>query len=286
MDPLKLQKRFPLLKPFNDLHTEGYLFNFDNQLYEIPKHAITRDELELLRIFSGPLIISTLQDTDWHQYLTNQTNTIPAAIQDHRLLFLHFDKVFTDLHLLRTTLEALLGKEILLMSLNEHLFVVIEQITDDEPLIFTYFIHLLCEDLEAKLKIFVTDVISDITVTKARFSWLSSLQSSIWHHTSKHVLTQQELLIPYLTLQLDSQEKAIFSASILKEAVEHPDLLQTVKQVIQYEGNISFAAKKLFMHRNTLQNRLEKFHILTLKDIRQFEQRLEVFLAITLFESL
>ncbi|MGN4126928.1 PucR family transcriptional regulator [Lysinibacillus sphaericus] len=286
MDPSKLQQRFPLLKPFKGIHTEGYLFNFDDQLFEIPKHAITKDELELLRIFSGPLIISTLQDTAWHKYLTNQTDIIPSLIQDHRLLFLHFEKVFTDANLLRTTFEALLGKKILLMSLNEHLFVVIEQITDDKLLNFTYYIDLLSEDLEANLKIFVSDVLPDIKITKTRFSWFSSLQSSIWDHTPKHVLTQQELLIPYLTLLLDSQEKAMFITSILKDAAEHQELLQTVKQVITCEGNISLAAKKLFMHRNTLQNRMDKFQHLTHKDIRLFEHRLEVFLAISLYDSL
>ncbi|QDQ00441.1 transcriptional regulator [Lysinibacillus fusiformis] len=284
MDPLKLQKRFPLLKPFYGLHGDGYLFNFDNQLFEIPKHAITQDELELLQIFSGPLMIPSMQDTAWLNYLTNQTDRMPAPIGDHRLLFLHFEKKFTDPNLLRTTFEALLGKEILLMSLNEHLYIIIEQITDDELLNFSYYINLLSEDLEVNLKIFVSDVIANITVTKVRFNWLSSLQPTIWAYTPKHVLTQQELLIPYVTLQLDSQEKVIFIASILKEAAEHQELLQTVKQVIKCEGNISLAAKKLFMHRNTLQNRMDKFQQLTNKDVRQFEHRLEVFLAISFFE--
>lgn len=42
MNYQKLQQRFPLLKPFSGNKIEGYLFNFDHQLFEIPKHSITQ----------------------------------------------------------------------------------------------------------------------------------------------------------------------------------------------------------------------------------------------------
>ena len=42
----------------------------------------------------------------------------------------------------------------------------------------------------------------------------------------------------------------------------------------------------MYMHRNTLQNRIDKFQQMTQKDIRQFSHRLEVYLAIIFLESL
>ncbi len=286
MDYQKLQQRFPLLRPFTGNKTEGYLFNFDHQLFEIPKHTITQNELELLRIFSGPITLPNYFDTAWFDYLTDQTNEPPTAIHEHRILFLHFDKAFTAANLLRTAFEALLGKDIILISLNHHLFAIIECIENDELLNFSHYIDLLREDLETNFKIFVSDVTPDIAMTKKRFNWLVDVQQSLWSHTSKHALTQQELLVPYLSQQLSIQEKDFFITSILKEATSHPDLVHTIKQLLEYEGNITLAAKKMFLHRNTLQNRLDKFQQLTHKDIRQFEHRLEVFLAISFLESL
>lgn len=286
MNYQKLQQRFPLLKPFSGNETDGYLFNFDNRLFEIPKHTITQSELELLRIFSGPLTFPNDYDTAWFDYFTDETNEAPTPIHKHRVLFLRFDKAFTTPNLLRTAFEALLGKDIILISLNPHLFAIIECIENDELLNFSHYLDLLLEDLKTNFKIFVSDIMPDITMTKKRFNWLVDLQQSLWSCTTKHVLTQQELLVPYLSLHLGLHEKNIFISSILKEATSQPDLVHTIKQLIKYEGNITLAAKKMFMHRNTLQNRLEKFQQLTQKDIRQFEHRLEVFLAISFLESL
>lgn len=164
------------------------------------------------------------------------------------------------------------------------MFAIIECIENDELLNFSHYIDLLREDLDTNFKIFVSDVLPDITITKKRFNWLVAIQQSLWSYTPKRVLTQQELFVPYLSQQLSIDEKDIFITSILKDATSQPELVQTIKQLL--EGNITLAAKKMFMHRNTLQNRLDKFQQLTRKDIRQFEARLEVFLAITFLESL
>jgi len=176
-------------------------------------------------------------------------------------------------------------KKILLLSLNPQLFIIIDCCESDELLNLTLYLDPLIEDIEAPFKIFVSDVLSDMVMTKERFNWYVQLQHSIWTYTTKHVLTQQDLLVPYITQRFNFEEKNMFIASILKSATSQPDLLYTIKQLIEYEGNITLASKKLFMHRNTLQNRLEKFQQLTQKDIRQFTHRLEVYLAITFLAS-
>ncbi|WP_155592592.1 PucR family transcriptional regulator [Lysinibacillus cavernae] len=285
MDLHKLQQRFPLLNPFSGRTDGNYVFNFDNQLYEIPTHTVTPSEFELLQIFSDPIALPHDNDKVWLDYFTDQTDIAPSILPLHRLLFLHFDKDFTALALLRTVFEALLGKDILLLSLHPQLFVIIECIDSDEILNFDHYLNPLMEDLEVHFKMFVSDVIPDIAKTKERFNWYVQLQQFIWTYTPKHVLTQQELLVPYVAQRIDSHEKEIFISSILKNAISQPELLLMIKQLIEYEGNITLASKKMYMHRNTLQNRLEKFLQLTQKDIRQFSHRIEVYLAIIFLES-
>jgi len=69
MDLQKLQQRFPLLSPFSGRTDGNYVFNFDNQLYEIPIHTMTQNEYELLRIFSEPTVLSDNYDIVWLDYL-------------------------------------------------------------------------------------------------------------------------------------------------------------------------------------------------------------------------
>ena len=63
----------------------------------------------------------------------------------------------------------------------------------------THYAHPIMADLETHFKIFVSDIILNITTTKERFNWYVHLLPSIWTYTPKHVLTQQELLVPYIT---------------------------------------------------------------------------------------
>ncbi|SPT98715.1 PucR family transcriptional regulator [Lysinibacillus capsici] len=287
MDLQKLQQRFPLLSPFSGKTDGNYVFNFDNQLYEIPIHTMTQNEYELLRIFSGPTVLYDNIDMIWLDYFTDKTDIAPTNLSMHRLLFLHFDKDFTTPTLLRSVFEALLGKDIILLSLQPQLFVIIECIDyNEEFLDLTHYVNPIMADLETHFKIFVSDIIHNITTTKERFNWYVHLLPSIWTYTPKHVLTQQEILVPYITRHLAYQEKETFISSILKRATSQPELLHTIKKLIECDGNITLASKKMYMHRNTLQNRLEKFQQMTQKDIRQFSHRLEVYLAIIFLESL
>jgi len=286
VDLQKLQQRFPLLSPFSGKADGNYVFNFDNQLYEIPIHTMTQNEYELLRIFSGPTVLYDNNDMIWLDYFTDKTDIAPTNLSMHRLLFLHFDKDFTTPTLLRSVFEALLGKDIILLSLQPQLFVIIECIDCNEFLDLAHYVNPIMADLETHFKIFVSDIIHNITTTKERFNWYVHLLPSIWTCTPKHVLTQQELLVPYITQHLAYQEKEIFISSILKRATSQPELLHTIKKLIECDGNITLASKKMYMHRNTLQNRLEKFQQMTQKDIRQFSHRLEVYLAIIFLESL
>lgn len=286
MNLQKLQQRFPLLTPFSGKTDGNYVFNFDNHLYEIPAHTVTQSEFELLQIFSDPIALPHDYDRIWLDYLTDLTDIAPSILPLHRLLFLHFGKDFTAPALLRTIFEALLGKDIFMLSIHPQLFVIIECIKGDEILNFAHYLDPLIEDLQAHFKIFISDVIPDVTTTKERFSWYVHLQQFIWTYTPKHVLTQQEILVPYVMQRIESHEKEIFISSVLKSATSQPELLHTIKQLIEYEGNITLASKKMYMHRNTLQNRLEKFQLLTQKDIRHFSHRLEVYFAIIFLESL
>ena len=75
-------------------------------------------------------------------------------------------------------------------------------------------------------------------------------------------------------------EQAFFTSSILSEAADDPDLLHTIETAIHYQLNISSAAKTLYMHRNTVQNKIDRFQRMTNLDLRNFEDSLTAYLAI------
>ena len=62
------------------------------------------------------------------------------------------------------------------------------------------------------------------------------------------------------------------------------ELLQTIMIYIEANANATVAAKQLFLHRNSLKYRLDKFFEITNLDVRKFDDSLCAYLAIRLLE--
>jgi hypothetical protein len=66
---------------------------------------------------------------------------------------------------------------------------------------------------------------------------------------------------------------------------EDPELLNTIKIFLQHSSNVSLTAKKLYIHRNTLQYRLDKFTDKTGIQLKDFNSAVTVYLACLLYEQ-
>jgi len=71
-----------------------------------------------------------------------------------------------------------------------------------------------------------------------------------------------------------------FKKHVLKDFFDNDEFLHSIKVFIEKNQNTSEAAKFLYMHRNTLINRIEKFHKITGYDVRKFEDALVVYLLV------
>jgi DNA-binding PucR family transcriptional regulator len=66
---------------------------------------------------------------------------------------------------------------------------------------------------------------------------------------------------------------------------EDPELFTTIKVFLENNLNASLTAKKLYIHRNTLQYRIDKFIEKTGVQLKDFYGAFTVFLACLLFEQ-
>ncbi len=88
-------------------------------------------------------------------------------------------------------------------------------------------------------------------------------------------------LSPLFMLQdMDTKSLKRFVQQTIGPVMHDHELLHTVKMFCKTNLNVSETAKQLFVHRNSLQYRLDKFIEKTGIDIRQFEEGLKVYLAI------
>ncbi|MCM3793795.1 PucR family transcriptional regulator [Priestia megaterium] len=68
----------------------------------------------------------------------------------------------------------------------------------------------------------------------------------------------------------------------LKEYDKKKELIETLTVYIEENGEGSTAAKKLFIHRNTLSYRLDRIQSITGKDPRKVKDLLELYVAMLL----
>ena len=94
-------------------------------------------------------------------------------------------------------------------------------------------------------------------------------------------------LIPLMLLQTASPATQKTLTGLLAVWMEEDrETVQTIKVFVECNMNISLAAKKLYIHRNSLQYRVDKFFDRTGIDVKQFKNALSVYMAILSLEQL
>jgi hypothetical protein len=95
-----------------------------------------------------------------------------------------------------------------------------------------------------------------------------------------------QLYLDQLLAPIPLNDKLVFIEQIFKRVDPFLDaeITQTLESFFELDCNVSETAKKLFIHRNTLLYRLDKFKQETGLDVRSFNQAIHVKLALQLYK--
>ncbi|GLB58768.1 PucR family transcriptional regulator [Cytobacillus sp. NCCP-133] len=101
---------------------------------------------------------------------------------------------------------------------------------------------------------------------------------------SERIFSFEKTFPSLVTVNLDPflKRNLLSRLSLLKD---DPELLITIKIFLQNSSNVSLTAKKLYIHRNTLQYRLDKFTKKTGLQLKDFNSAATVYLACLLYEQ-
>ncbi|PFO04269.1 hypothetical protein COJ85_12465 [Bacillus sp. AFS076308] len=100
-----------------------------------------------------------------------------------------------------------------------------------------------------------------------------------------NIFTFERVLPAYLAYQLPPELKAKVSQEIIDLFNEDYEMFSTIKVFLENNLNASMTAKKLYIHRNTLQYRIDKFVEKTGISLKDFYGAFTVFLACLLYEQ-
>ncbi|WP_050614219.1 PucR family transcriptional regulator [Bacillus testis] len=112
----------------------------------------------------------------------------------------------------------------------------------------------------------------------------NSFFKALAYNPTKKVYSIQSAFL-YLLLSGLGPETNWYIKEILGDTARDQEMIKTIKTYLAHNQNATLTAKELFIHRNSLQYRIDKFIDKTGLDIKQFQDAAVVYMAILLLKA-
>ncbi|WP_416149161.1 PucR family transcriptional regulator [Salipaludibacillus sp. HK11] len=165
---------------------------------------------------------------------------------------------------------------------------IIQQIdTDfDDELSINSIIDTLTSDFFVKVSFYIGSPIPHTSEIFTRYQWENHIYNKVkTSFPRKAYFIEQDISIHYL-LHSIPEENLTKILKMIAPVKDDKTLLHSVKMYLECNLNASLAAKKLYMHRNTLQYRVDKFIEKTSIDIKQFPNAVSVYIMLLSIEPI
>ncbi|RPF54339.1 PucR family transcriptional regulator [Aquisalibacillus elongatus] len=281
----KLSQLFPNIKRVQHAEDGHFIFQYKGQQYAIPENDIDAEQKNLILALSDDPVWHSEGEQRWLAFLNGDQPKPPETFNSYRIIIMQLKETVSDPTSFNETIQMIVSQHVTVIWLNPNEVILLEDIKyPNDTIDFDSIIDVMSEDLDTNIRLMISSPKTDIYDAPTDVQWLLNLARTLWPTTGKRILDEKSSLIPLLPSKFSDQDRDHFTKAILKTSLDDENLLNTIKTVIEHQGNVSSAAKTLYMHRNSVQYRVDKFLELTGNDIRQFDHMLRVYLAVLLID--
>lgn len=287
----QLKKIFPSIRfyesAFKPLDHEYEWFLGENDEYiGILKTELTVKDRTLLKTFLKPVHGHfpplTKKEQWWQQLLHDkQPNDTSSKSVEFRLIYFLFPKERMKPILFKDAMKQFFQNDVIILWENNHSGLLIEERQSDSDLLnYKEIIHVLMSDLYVNLRFLVGPLQTNFLEAPLVYSQIRRFASFAFKYNKDPVISLIDVLP---AIMIENSNKTLISKLIPSElirALNHPEIRRIILTLIECNLNISHAAKQLYMHRNSLQYRLDKFSEQTGLDIRHVHDALIVYLTL------
>ena len=269
---------------------EHYLWlTIDKQKVGLPKSSLSAEEMQLLASLFGPLdpgiqLNRTRAQLEWHRFFAAE-GPIPITNRESVRLF-HFrltNPAFPAADFEQAFLSFFPDESILIWE-DRQSGLVLESETHAP---------LLLEELKDSINILESDFFTAFRIFSGKFH---PVDEQLRHHYNMEKLNFRTVLshskaekisslkttFPLVLQNGIEQDKEWYVQELLGDIQNDDEMMKTVKTYILCGQNATLAAKELYVHRNSLQYRIDKFIERTGLDVRTFHDAMIAYLAILL----
>ncbi|AUJ25700.1 MULTISPECIES: PucR family transcriptional regulator [Virgibacillus] len=253
----------------------------------IPKQDLTDKDIHLLATFLTPyradLPHPTKKEIRWQSIVQQSIEHVPTEpLTSYRFVYFSMKEKQIEPLMFKESVQTLFNYEIAILwkNRNEGVFIEEKMGAQDESIPYEQIIDVLMNDLSVNIRFLVGPYLNSYQQASDQYMHILAYAKTAFKYAPKAVLKYQEAL-PYILLeQTDDKFQHHLSEVALQEFATDKDFLQTIRTFLQCNLNISVTAKKLYMHRNSLQYRIDKFIEKTGIDLRQFHEAVTVYFAL------
>ncbi|MEH7305816.1 helix-turn-helix domain-containing protein [Neobacillus drentensis] len=273
-----------------------YLFSNDreNEWLGIPKTELSEKELTLLQtIYQLVEIQSVARNAaakGWDEYLLDD-GPLPSYHTDSTLRFIQFQIKGDETNQIEieSALKGFFTEEIIIIWENRSRGIVIEEantvsLTEEELISMS---ETLESDFYVKISFFIGKSNSLNDQLRSKFllekEYFSFGMTNLGTHIS--IFTFERIFPDFIAYHLPMDIKPKVRQGIFEIFYDEPEMYSTIKVFLENNLNASLTAKKLYIHRNTLQYRIDKFIDKSGIQLKDFYGAFTVFLACLLYEQ-
>jgi hypothetical protein len=280
--------------PHHDTTSNYYWFQDpgNHEWVGISKSSISQSELLLLKALFDYKEIETgkinhsIEAEKWYKFLFMNGN--PPKSNSEFVSIIQFS--YTGKEIIpfefETALAGFFSKKIMIVWIDSFNGLIIE---GNQPPIKTDFVSIV-QTLESEFFIkpyfYVGNPLSILNQLPSIFKAERKLFEQGRKQIPKERVFGFEKVFPTLvTSSLQEELQSHLMREIFPIFSEDPEMLQTLKSFLENNLNVTVTSKKLYIHRNTLQYRLDKFIEKTGINLKNFQGAWTVYLACLLFEN-
>lgn len=277
-----------------DASLDTYIFfnEAEKEWIEIPKSEINHQEFTLLKTLY-PLIdlqrrTISREAADWQEFIFHNGD-LPAAHKDGDYRFILFSIMDeqVDQMEIESALKGFFTEKAIIIWENNSFGAVIEEkknvFLSDKDLISLSDIlesdfYIKADFYIGKFHPFSNELPHSYQCEKEYFDFGRKLLKPF------NIFTFEKVFPTYIASHLSDEIIQRLNKEITQTFNEDPELFSTIKVFLENNLNASVTAKKLYIHRNTLQYRIDKFVEKTGIALKDFYGAFTVFLACLLYE--
>ncbi|ARK31216.1 PucR family transcriptional regulator [Halalkalibacter krulwichiae] len=284
----------------NDEHySENFSWFMTNDHIKIgiSTEQLTEEEQSLLNVFLTPVTrkqLETPQSVEekfWSQILFGAAKNVTkphGLTKTFRFIHFYLRGETSDTSHLVEAITSLLPETAIILLESDSSGVIIDtdpDSTDQIENLFESISNTITSDFYLDLALYIGLKNSCYSEAHNRYLWEKNC-FEIMKQTSSKTVYYGEEVVPYLLLfQANQKTLEDISTQLLGNVVDDKELIKSIRIYLDCNMNVSHAAKKLYLHRNTLQYRVEKFIERTGIDIRHFNNAVSIYLALLINNS-